>query len=233
MDSLISFISTNSISLESRRGVEFQGAILGLLLSFVLGQFAAWIYIYTHSGVSYSRTFVQSIVLLTILIALGMMVIGSNIAIAFGLIGALAVIRFRNVLKDTRDTAFIFFSLVIGMACGTGSHKLAVLGALVFCIVVLYLHFTSFGSRHISDGFIRFQINNELTKHSVYLTILKHYCRKTFLISQRFHDNGIGDIAYRLSMRDPAYADEMVDELKHTEGISNVTFVLQEEQAEI
>ena len=88
-------------------------AALAMLLAFVLSQVIAWVYIYTHAGLSYSRAFVQSIILLSVIISVSMMVIGNSLAIAFGLIGALSVIRFRNVLKDTRDTSFIFAALVV------------------------------------------------------------------------------------------------------------------------
>ena len=74
-----------------------------LLLAFLLAQCAAWVYVYTHMGLSYSKAFVQSIILLSIIVSMGMMVIGNNIVVAFGLIGAFAIVRFRNVLKDTRD----------------------------------------------------------------------------------------------------------------------------------
>jgi len=213
--------------------LQFEKALLSLLLAFVLGQLAAWVYIYTHAGISYSRTFVQSIVLLTMIVALAMMVIGNNIVVAFGLIGALTVIRFRNILKDTRDTAFIFFSLVIGMASGTGSYRLAVFGTLLFCLVLLYLHWSYFGSRHTGDGFVRFQIEVGTVGRAILQSILDRYCRSTHLVSQRFQESGRGELAYRLTIRDPARADQLVDELQHVDGVSHVTFVLHEEQAEV
>lgn len=214
-------------------GFNLTVSLISLLLAFVLGQMAAWSYIYTHQGLSYSRAFVQSVVLLTMIVCMAMMVIGSNIVIAFGLIGALSVIRFRNVLKDTRDTAFIFFALIMGMATGTANYKLAVLGGVVFCTVLFYLHWTGFGSRHTSDGFLRFQTRVGETGLQPVNELLYRYCRTSQLISQRFQESGVGEIAFRLAMRDPARGDEMVDELQALEGISNITFVLHEDQAEV
>jgi len=208
-------------------------AILGLLMAFILGQVAAWAYMYTHTGLSYSSAFVQSIVLLTVLISLAMMVIGSNIVIAFGLIGALAVIRFRNILKDTRDTAFIFYSLVVGMATGTGNIQLGVLGAVTFCLLLVYLHWTHFGHLNLGDGFVRIHLDSAQCKRANAQDILDRYCRSTHLVSQRFQESGHGELAYRLIMRDPDRADDMVGELKAVPGISHVTFVLHEEQAQV
>jgi len=212
---------------------ELMDAVYGLVLAFVLGQAAAWMYVYTHTGLSYSRAFVQSIVILTVVLSLGMMVIGNNIAIAFGLIGALAVIRFRNILKDTRDTAFIFFTLVSGLATGTGRHALAVLGTAVFLVVVLYLHWTRFGSRDTSDAFLRFRLAASTVGGAPIQDLLLRHCRRSTLVSERFAEEGDGEIAYRLVLRNPRRASDMVNELKAVNGVSQISFVLHEEQSEV
>ena len=87
--------------------------LLSVLLAFVLGQVIAWVYFFTHTGLSYSRNFVQSLVLVTVVVALVMTIIGNNVTRAFGLMGAMSIIRFRNVIKDTRDMLFIFCGLVM------------------------------------------------------------------------------------------------------------------------
>ena len=110
---------------------------LTLLLSVFLGQVVAWVYMWTHTGVSYTRSFTQSLVLLTIVVSLVMFVIGNSIVTAFGLMGALAIIRFRNVLKDTRDTVYVFFSLVLGMALGSQRHLAALVGTVALLTVAL------------------------------------------------------------------------------------------------
>lgn len=208
-------------------------AVYSLVLAFVLGQAAAWMYVYTHTGLSYSRAFVQSIVVLTVVLSLGMMVIGNNIAIAFGLIGALSVIRFRNILKDTRDTAFIFFTLVSGLATGTGRHGLAVIGTAIFLVVVLYLHWTQFGSRDTSDAFLRFRLAAGGEGGGQVQPLLTRHCRRSTLVSERFAEAGDGEIAYRLVMRNPRRASELMDELRALRGVSQVSFVLHEEQSEV
>ena len=96
-----------------------EAMLLSFLLAFVLGQVVAWGYSRTHSGLSYSRSFTQSLVIMSVVVSFVMFVIGNSIVTAFGLLGALALIRFRNVLKDTRDTVFVFISLVVGMSVGT------------------------------------------------------------------------------------------------------------------
>lgn len=205
--------------------------LLGFLLAFVQSQVVAWIYIYTHSGLSYSRAFVQSIILITLIVCMAMIVIGNNIAVAVGLIGALAVIRFRNILKDTRDTSFIFLALILGMACGTGNFFYSMVGTAAVCGTLLYLHWTAFGSKHMSDGFVRFEI--EAPEMDTLTAVLRRHCRKIRLVSQRIGDAGHGEMAYRLILRDPSRANDMVGELRGVNGVMNVSFILQEEQGEL
>jgi len=90
-----------------------EAVLLSLLLAFVLGQVLAWVYYFTHSGLSYSRSFVQSLIVITVVVAMVMAVIGTSFITAVGLMGALAIIRFRNIIKDTRDIAFIFCAPVL------------------------------------------------------------------------------------------------------------------------
>lgn len=207
------------------------GAIFALLLAFVLGHIGAWLYIYTHQGLSYSRSFVQSIVLLTVLLSLGMMVIGNNIVVAFGLIGALSVIRFRNILKDTRDTAFIFFALITGMATGTGNPGLALLGTVAFGLVLLYLHRTNFGHRETGDAFLRFESSAEGCAAA--RSLLDRECKAVLLVSQRFGTTGSTESSFRLALHDHRTAPELVAQVEAVEGVRNVSFVLQEDQAEL
>ena len=90
-----------------------------LLLSYVLSSMIAWIYRYTHQGISYSQSYTQTLVLLGMVVAPIMLIIGSNLARAFSLVGALPIIRFRNAVKETRDVGFVFVVMAIGMACGS------------------------------------------------------------------------------------------------------------------
>src|SRR5690625_5306092 len=93
--------------------------LLSLSLSLVCSLVVAWVYRRTHKNVSYSQSYVQTLVLCGMVIALIMLVVGSNIARAFALVGALSVIRFRNAVKETRDVGFIFLVMAIGMTTGT------------------------------------------------------------------------------------------------------------------
>ena len=100
--------------------------IINICLAFLLGIFISFIYKSTHKGLSYSQSFMLTLVYVTIIVSIVMMLIGNNLARAFALVGALSIIRFRTVVKDTKDTAYVFLSLVAGMVMGTSSYFIGI-----------------------------------------------------------------------------------------------------------
>ena len=208
--------------------------LLSLLLAFVLGQVLAWVYYMTHSGLSYSRSYVQSLILITVVVSMVMTVIGNNIITAFGLMGALAIVRFRNVIKDTRDIAFIFCALVVGMAAGSHRYLTAILGTVVLSLIVIYLFFTDFGSHEPHNGFLRFSLRGPLGPDHPVPGILRRFCGSFTLISVQ--DSGFGgpaEYAYQIMIRNTAQNEEFVSELEKVEGIENISLTMQERLLEV
>jgi len=189
---------------------------LSLLLAFVMGQFLGWVYVHTHSGLSYSRTFTQSLVLMNMVVALVMFVIGNSIVTAFGLIGALAIIRFRNVLKDTRDTVFVFFTLVLGMAAGSQRYLAAILGTAFLSAAVIYLHYTKFGSLSPYDGHLNCRLGREDRKQADLdlVSVLKTHCQRSRRVSVREAADG-SEYVFQVRLRDPSRSSEFLDELSN------------------
>jgi hypothetical protein len=212
-----------------------ENVILSLLLAFVLGQVIAWVYYFTHSGLSYSKTYVQSLILVTVVVAMVMAVIGDNIIRAFGLMGALALVRFRNVVKDTRDIVFIFCSLVVGMAAGSQRYAIAVIGTAILSIIALYLYLTGFGTHLPHNGFLRFSLPAHIGPKHPIPDVLKRFCSNFTLISAQ--DRGYGgsevDYAYQLMVRNAEKNEQMLSELEKIEGIGNVSLTMQEQLLEI
>ncbi len=208
--------------------------LLSLLLAFILGQLIAWAYCWTHSGLSYSRSFTQSLILISMVAALVMAVIGNNIITAFGLIGALAIIRFRNVLKDTRDTVFVFLALVQGMAVGSERYATAVVGTLAMLVVLFYMNWTDFGSRGHFDAYLRFSLPLDSQTPADFAGVLKRYCRATRQLSvqQNMH-NRMTHCTFQVRLRDAGRGHDLVSTLEGLEGVQDVSLVLQEESAEV
>jgi uncharacterized membrane protein YhiD involved in acid resistance len=212
-----------------------ENVLLSLLLAFVLGQILAWIYYFTHAGLSYSRAFVQSLVMVTVVVALIMTVIGNNVTRAFGLMGAMSIIRFRNVVKDTRDMLFIFCGLAIGMAAGTQAYTIAVAGTISVSLIFLYLHISKFGMHKPHNGFLRFTIPTHIGPNHPLTVILKRFCSSFTLISAQ--DAGFGsnevEYAYQLMIRNADRNDQMLTELEKLQGVTNLSLTMQEVLLEV
>ena len=131
--------------------------LINLVLSFILGVLISLIYKKTHKGLSYSQSFMVTLIFVGVVVAMVMMIIGNNLARAFALVGALSIIRFRTVVKDTKDMGYIFMSLAAGMAAGTSSYFLAVAGTIVLMAIALVLHISNYGSLYKSEFILRFR----------------------------------------------------------------------------
>jgi len=210
----------------------FGTVILSLLTAFVLGQAVAWVYIWTHSGLSYSRSFTQALVLISMVVTVVMSVVGNSIVTAFGLLGALALIRFRNVLKDTRDTVFIFISLVVGMAVGTQRYMIAVVGTVGLILAVLYLERISFGSTGRYDGYLTLRMGPTGTGDSGKL--LHRFCRAVKQISSRqTADEDMAEYIYQVGLRDRRRGQELIEELRRVPGVAHASLLVRNELSEV
>ena len=215
-------------------GYSLQSVLLSLMLAFVLGQLVAWVYYATHTGLSYARSFVQSLILMTVVIAMVMSVIGNNIITAFGLMGALALVRFRNIVKDTRDIAFITFCLVIGMACGSHKYGTAIIGTLLLCLIVLYLYYTDFGTHQPHNGFLRFSLKGPLGPDHPIVHVLSRFCGSYTLLSRQETGFGGGaEYAYQVLVKHPARNERLLAELEQVEGIESINLTMQEKLLEV
>jgi hypothetical protein len=208
--------------------------ILGLLLAFLGGHALAWVYMFTHSGLSYSRSFVGSLVIIPTLTSGVMMVLSNNLVTAFGMMAVFAIVRFRNILRDTLDTSFILAALVIGMGCGTQRYPVAVMVTVLTCGIIIYLWVTSFGSRHRYDLIINLHWDRPMSDLDELRALLHRHSRRTHCASQRASvTSGGTDLSYRLLLRDPNRVEELMSELRGMEGVSRVTSLLAEDESEV
>lgn len=113
--------------------------ILNILVAVILGGVIYLYYYFTHAGGVYSKKFNVSLITLTVLTATVMTVIGNNIALSLGMVGALSIVRFRTAIKDSRDTTYIFWTIIVGICCGVGDYVVACVGSGVVFLVLLVL----------------------------------------------------------------------------------------------
>ncbi len=211
-----------------------EATLFVILLAFVVGQFIGWVYMWTHRGLSYSQTFVASVVVIPVLVSMMTMLMSGSIAFAFGLLAVFAVVRFRNVLKDTRDTTFVLWSIMEGLGVGTQRFSTAIIAALGVAIVFAYLRMTSFGSRHRYDAVLSVQLSGNLgTMMAELKGILHQHCVRTLLATQRKTTPESASLSYRVLLRDPARSNELQTALEDFEGFGNVSLFLREDESEV
>jgi hypothetical protein len=211
-----------------------QTILLHLLLAFVLSMPLAWVYLLTHQGVSYSRSTVHALVLMSLIVTFVMLAIGESLARAFGLFGALALIRFRTPIKDTRDTVFLFLAVAIGIAVGTQSLLLAVAGTALALVIAACLHFTRFGDRHGTDGVLRVQLPEEAAQGGELERLLRRYCRKSTLLQVRDGmSQGHMELAYQLQLKDTIESVDLIAGARALPGAHDVSLLMQTEHEEL
>lgn len=116
-----------------------QQILMNIIVAALLGFFIFISYAISHRGTIYSKKFNASLVILTVLTGTVMTVIGNNIALSLGMVGALSIVRFRTAIKDSRDTVYIFWAIIIGICCGVGDYLVAAIGSTVVFVVILIL----------------------------------------------------------------------------------------------
>jgi uncharacterized membrane protein YhiD involved in acid resistance len=200
--------------------------VLVMVLSFVLSAFIGWIYKITHRGTSYTQSFVFTLVLNGMVVALVMMIVGSNIARAFSLVGALSIIRFRNAVRETRDVGFIFFTMAIGMAVGTRFYLLAVVAAVVISLVILLMTRFNWYARQMSSQILRIQIPNGAPFDTLFDRAFVKYTSSSELISvDSVHSGMMTELTYSIGMKKSNQIQEFLAEIKNLNGDNKVTLI--------
>jgi hypothetical protein len=215
----------------STGGVET--AMLVLLVSFCIGHLIAWTYMWTHTGLSYSQSFTSSLLIQPVIVGMIMMLMAGNVLIAIGVLSVFSMIRFRNVLKDTRDTTYILWSIVEGVATGTQRFGIAALGAIVLSLIFLYLRLTSFGGRHRYDVILTVEWSGNGNYAASLKPVFSRHAMRAQLASQHDLDANKLDLSYRLLLRDPSRSRELLSELESTAGVSRVSLFHRSDEAEV
>jgi hypothetical protein len=185
----------------------FWELLISLVLSFVLTLVLAYFYRQSHRGLSYSVSFVHAMVLLGVTVSVIMLIIGSNIARAFTLVGALSIIRFRNPIKDSRDVAFLFIAMAIGMAVGTGFYLSAVMFTLFISFMAYALTRFEIGSTKSQEVLLKLHVPAALDYHTAFNDIFYRALREHALLSvETIRDGGTLELVYSVEFR--AGADE-------------------------
>ncbi len=212
----------------------FITVIYTVLISFLLSCMIAITYEKTFRGLSYSRNFVQALILSSIVAATVMQAIGDSLARGLGMIGALAIIRFRTVFKDPRDIIFMFAALAAGIACGVFGYGIGIIGTIGFCGAAFLLYYSNLGQSRYFDGMLRFNIESDSPDRVLLEGILKGYCKIFALVTLRDLAQGKRlDYAYHVKLKKGKSNADFLNEIKKIETIEGVSLLLQETTVEL
>ena len=199
--------------------------VVNITAAILVGIILSTVYRATHKGLSYSQSFCQTIVFVTLIVALVMMVIGGSLARAFALVGALSIIRFRTVLKDTKDMSYVFAALALGMAAGTSNYFLAAVGTVSVSLLAFFLHFTNFGAVYKSEFILRFRFTQQGNSQA-YLEAINENCKRSSLLHMEpSADNNSLSLTYDIALRDDILAKDLTQSLGSLEDISEVVLI--------
>lgn len=179
-----------------------QDVILTIVLSFLLALVIGWVYRDTHRGVAYSQSYVQTLVLMTMVVGIIMLVIGSNIARAFTLVGALSIVRFRNAIKETRDVGYIFFAMAIGMACGTRFYLLAVVATVVICALLWAMDRYNFFAKDAAVQLLKVRLPSDLPYATIFDDLFDRYLVRADLVAMETVQAGtLTELVYSIQLK--------------------------------
>lgn len=200
-----------------------------ILLSFILSTILAFIYRKTYRGLSYSRNYVQSVVLISIIAAIVIQSIGDSLTKGIGIMAAMAIIRFRTNFKDPRDTLFLFASLAVGISCGAFSFTIAIVGTITFSAVSLILYYSPLGPDNFFDGMLRFNMPSNCIETNQFQSIMQKYCKAFSLVTIREIEQGHRmDYAYHIKLRRDIRSEQLLQAIKTLQSVQQVNLMMQE-----
>ena len=205
-----------------------QDVAVNIVMSAVLGFFIFLSYAISHRGTIYSKKFNASLVILTVLTGTVMTVIGNNIALSLGMVGALSIVRFRTAVKDSRDTVYIFWTVIVGICCGVGDYAVAAIGSGVAFAVLLVLGLIKSDNRMLL--IIRASRNRQAV---IQAHIFKLFKRKAILRVRNTTDETV-EFIYELTSKTLNRVEQentnLTDSIYELGGVEYVNIVMQNDE---
>jgi uncharacterized membrane protein YhiD involved in acid resistance len=197
--------------------------LLSLGVSFVLCVIIGLVYRATHRGVSYSQSFVITMVVVGVTVSVIMLIIGSNIARAFTLVGALSIIRFRNAIKDTRDVGFIFLSMAVGMACGTRFYGTAVIFTAFICGALFLMYGFDLFARTGASQILRVYVTEDMDYEEAFRRLFdESLSAHTMLSMESVRQGAFTELVYSVELKRATDARAFLSTLRNITGNTKV-----------
>lgn len=204
--------------------ISLSDAILTLIVSFILGALISFTYMKTASKGGYSQNFALTLVIIPTVVAIIVFLVGSNVARAFSLAGALSIIRFRSVPGDSKDISYVLFTTSAGLATGVGLFGYGILFTTSLCLLMFILKLINFGANKTSRNLLKITIPEDLDYEGVFDDIFSEYTKDHELIKVKTTDLGsLFQLVYTVVLDNKTSQKEFLDELRCRNGNLNIT----------
>lgn len=200
-----------------------------LVPALIIGFVISLVYLLTHKKAGYSQAFCVSLIVLAPIVAMVILSIGNNVARAFSLAGAFALIRFRSAPGDPKDIAFVFMSVVMGLVCGMGYWLYAAIATLIILCAIIILHVTNYAGKKGDVYTLKITVPETLNYVGAFDEPLKKYTNSYKLVRVKSVDFGaLFELSYNVQLKDDKQIREMLDDLRAMNG--NLKIMLSTEQ---
>lgn len=200
--------------------------IIAILMSLTYSFVIAKVYLLVHKGYSYSKSYLHTMIMISVTVALIMVIIGSEIARAFALVGAMSIIRFRNPVKDPRDVAFLFVTIAIGMACGVGFYFYATVFTATITTLMLAMHYFHFGELPNKTYIIKV-LHRKGAKDNI-LEECYSYCSSVSLLSIERENKDYQITVMEIELQNSSDYNQLLNHLNNLSMVSAVNLLVGE-----
>ena len=214
-----------------------QTLIYTILLAFILASLLAMVYQKTIGNQVYSRNFIQSVVLISLISAIIIQAVGDSLARGLGIMATMGIIRFRTNLKDPKDLLFLFASVAVGISCGSYAFDIAIVGTVGFSLAVIILYFTPLGpdkeekdekkeQKKEQKGTLRFSLSTKTNEKKYLDRFMQHYCKEYFLSELNDAEDESIAYAYNISLKEDKNYEQLLKNLRRLPSIKNIKLKL-------
>ncbi|WP_092450700.1 DUF4956 domain-containing protein [[Clostridium] fimetarium] len=224
LESIFTTTTENTISISS--------AILGLVAAIIIGFAIGISYMLASKKKGYNLDFIIGLVILPAIVSVVILLIGSNVARAFSMAGAFALVRFRSAPGSAKDIAVVFFSMASGLACGLGYITFAAIFVTAIIVVLLALSLSTFGEKKSCSKQLKITIPENLNYQSAFDDIFDSYTQKTELRNVKTTNMGtLFELTFIVGMKTNINEKAFIDEIRCRNGNLNISLGLIPDQS--
>lgn len=202
-------------------------SLIVLGVAVLLGLVISYVYMRTHRKEGYVPGFVTTLVILPVVIAVIIFLVGNNVARAFSLAGAFSIIRFRTTFSDTKDITYIFITLAVGLACGTGYLTYAVLVTIIICVIMLVLNGVHYAVPKIPFMQLKVALPEDMNYEEVFNDIFDEYTLSWNVEKVKTREFGaLFEVFYKIKFKPDKSRKEFIDALRCRNGNLNIVLTV-------